>query len=545
MLRMKPVGKGERGARRAELYYAKTDAGVGYYRDRDGLHSEWLGQGAITLDLAGRTPDYEHFKRLLRGLDPWSGDQLTARLRDDRIPCWDLTVSMPKGPTLAIERGDGRVLAAFRESYREAFALLERYATTRVRLDGRQEDRVTGNLVAYVVEHPDTRPVEDETLPEDHPWRVMPLPDRHAHLVVANETWDAVEGRWKAVKFRPIMDLRKYFDRCFDAIFAAKLADLGYEIETEWRTDARGRTSYYSWDIKGMPAAVLERLSKRSQEIDTLEQAIIAERKELDPYAPDHLSPVERDRLGATSRRQKRDDLTLDECRRYWETLISPEEGRAIAETIRRAMLGRPEARPEQAAARAADFAMRHHFEAEAAVPLEQLVATALEHGMGSARPGDIERELTRLGVLLVEQDGRTLATTHHRATHPRGRSSGRVCRQRAGHGRPGRPGRRPDADAGQRRAAHRRPVARRRRAFDQRESREFSPGPGRGGQVEAPQEIRRRGKAGGPARHLSRHHLDLGQGAATGRLRRPDRRPLPAGYGVASGGPRRPGRRR
>jgi conjugative relaxase-like TrwC/TraI family protein len=422
---MKPVGKGERGARRAELYYEKTDGG--YYQAEAGLHSEWIGQAAGKLDLTGRKPDFEHFKRLIRGLDPWSGEQLTARLRDDRIPAWDLTASMPKGPTLAIERGDLRVLAAFRESYREAFALLERYATTRVRMDGAQDDRVTGNLLAYVIEHLDTRPVEDESLPEDHPWRVMPLPDRHAHLVVPNATWDDVEGRWKAVKFRPIMDLRQYFDRCFDAIFAAKLTGLGYEIETKWKEGGKGKAGYYSWDIKGMPASVIDCLSKRTQEIDRLEQEIIAKRKEEDKYAPDHLSPVERDRLGATSRRLKRDDLSVEECRAYWGTLISKADKGQIDATIERAKLGL-NPKPPMLAATAADFSMRHHFEKESAVPVERLVTTALEHAMGSARPDDIERELTRQGVVLVEKDGRRLATTRQLMAEEDGLAAFAAC---------------------------------------------------------------------------------------------------------------------
>jgi conjugative relaxase-like TrwC/TraI family protein len=410
MLRMKPVGKGERGARRAELYYEKSDAG--YYQAEGDLHSEWIGKAGDKLGLTGRTPDYDHFKRLLRGLDPFTGDQLTARLRDDRISAWDVTASMPKGPTLAIERGDMRVLDAFRESYREAFAMLERYATTRVRAGGLQEDRVTGNLLGYAIEHDDTRPVEDRSLPENHPWRVMPLPDRHAHIVIPNITWDDAEGRIKAVKFRPIMDLRKYFDRSFDAIFAAKLTGLGYEIETEWKDDGKGKARYFSWDIKGMPAGVIDRMSKRSQEVERLEKEIIEDRKKRDPYGPDHLSPVEKDRLGATSRRTKRDDLTPDECREYWDSLITEEEGEQIAETIERARLGL-NPKPASLAATAADFSMRHHFEKESALPVEQLVTTALEHAMGSARPGDIERELMRMGVVVVEKHGQRLATRH------------------------------------------------------------------------------------------------------------------------------------
>lgn len=409
MLRMKPVGKGERGARRAELYYEKSDAG--YYQAEAGLHSEWIGQAAGKLGLEGRKPDYEHFKRLIRGLAPWSGEQLTARLRDDRIPAWDLTASIPKGPTLAIERGDTRMLDAFRQSYREAFALVERYATTRVRMDGSQDDRLTGNLLAYVIEHQDTRPVEDKSLPENHPWRVMPLPDRHAHLILLNVTWDDMEQRWKAVKFRPIMDLRQYFDRCFDSIFASKLTGLGYEIETKWKEDGSGKLRYFSWDIKGMPESAIDRVSGRSHEIDRLEKQIVADRKKRDPYGPDHLSPLEKDRLGATSRRTKREDLTPGECREYWDSLITEDEGRQIDATIERARQGL-NPRPQAAAARAADFAMRHHFEKEAALPIERLVTTALEHAMGSALPSEIEKELLRQGVVFVEKNGERLATT-------------------------------------------------------------------------------------------------------------------------------------
>jgi conjugative relaxase-like TrwC/TraI family protein len=407
MLRMRPVGKGEQGAKRADLYYEKTD--TGYYADKDSLHCEWGGKGAPLLGLTG-PPDYEHFKRLIRGLDPRTGEQLTARLRDDRIPCWDVTASIPKGATIAIEGGDSRVEEKLWESVREAMSMVEGYATTRVRVGNKQEDRLTQSLLWYAVEHPDTRPVEDESLPKDHRWRVMPLPDRHIHIIIPNLTWDSVEQQWKAVKFRPIMDLRKYFDRCFDSIFAAKLADLGYPLKTEWKQVSKGNSQYYSWDIEGMPAPLVARLSKRSDDIDRLEEKIVADRKKQDKYAPDHLPPVEKDKLGATSRRVKRDDLTLGECREYWRTLFADAAG-DVAEVIRRAKRGL-NPRTENRVATAVSFSMRHHFEKESAVPLEQLATTALEHAIGSGRPDTIEQELKRQGVILVRKDGRMLATT-------------------------------------------------------------------------------------------------------------------------------------
>ena len=162
MLRMKPV----QSANRACLYYEKSDAG--YYRGEGGLHCEWGGKAAGKLGLEG-PPDYEHFKNLVHGLDPRTGEQLTAKLVGHRIPAWDLTASVPKGVTVALERGDGRIQAAIWESVREAMAMVEGYATTRVRVDGQHADRVTGNLVWYAVEHAETRPVEDEGLPDGSP----------------------------------------------------------------------------------------------------------------------------------------------------------------------------------------------------------------------------------------------------------------------------------------------------------------------------------------------------------------------------------------
>ena len=153
------------------------------------------------LGLAG-TPTFEQFKRLIHGLDPHTGEQLTAKLIEDRIPGWDFTASLPKGVTTALERGDSRIQALFWEAANEAMDDVEQQATTRVRKGGKDDDRVTGNMVWFAVEHPETRPAKEDGMPD---W------DRHIHFVVSNVTLDAVEGQWKAVKVRPIFDLRKYF----------------------------------------------------------------------------------------------------------------------------------------------------------------------------------------------------------------------------------------------------------------------------------------------------------------------------------------------
>ena len=156
----------------------------------------------------------------------------------------------------------------------EAMGMLEDYATTRVRVDGQQADRRTrqpGLVRASSTRRPG--PTGEDNMPD---------PDRHIHVVIPNLTWDDVEQKWKAVKFRPIMDIRKYFDRCFDTILAGKLADLGYEVETKWKADGR----FHSWDIKGIPDSVIEKFSRRSAEVEQAEQAILATMKEENGHGP-------------------------------------------------------------------------------------------------------------------------------------------------------------------------------------------------------------------------------------------------------------------
>ena len=379
MLRFHPIAS----AKAADTYYSKSDGG--YYLAGDELRRAWVGQGAERLGLSG-TPDREQFQRLIRGLDPHSGDQLTAKLVDHRIPAWDVTASVPKGVTLALESGDNRIQDALWDAVRETVADLERYATTRVRKGGQYSDRLTGNLVGFAVEHPETRPAKADGMPD---------PDRHIHVVLFNLTRDPIEGEWKAVKFRPIMDLRKYFDRCFDQRLASKLADLGYGIDTRYKADGRGGQRYFSWDIRGLPASAVSKFSRRAAEVDRLASDLGIE------------TAVGKDKLAATSRLAKRTDHTLDEYRTYWIGRLTPHERQQIAGVIDAARRGRTP-QPEKKIEKAVRFALDHHFERHSVVKWHTLAATAMERSMGTARPEDIEPVARRLGVLIRGSEATT-----------------------------------------------------------------------------------------------------------------------------------------
>ncbi len=391
MLNMTPL----KNAKRAEEYFGKSDGG--YYLKDGGLLREWGGKLASRLALDG-TPELEQLRHLLQGRDPHSGKQLTAKLIDKRLAGWDLTASLPKGVTTLMECGDDRVSLLFHEANREAMEDVERIAVTRVRRKGQAADRLTGNMAWLAVEHCDTRPSLEDGKPD---W------DRHIHNLVFNATWDEAEGKIKALKVRDTFDLRKYFSHAFDARMSKKLTDAGYEIETKLQADEAGGRKFKSWDVKAAPGheaawqSINDKNSRRTVEIE-------AKEAELNAQGP-KMSKRATGQLAKTTRQRKREDLTLDDMRRHWQSRITPDEGRAIEETIRRARDGE-NGPAESKAAEAMAYAIAHHFQRNSVVKFTALAVTAMERGIGSVLPEELRAEAARQGVLFSGRDATTQA---------------------------------------------------------------------------------------------------------------------------------------
>ena len=90
----------------------------------------------------------------------------------------------------------------------------------RVRKDGRNEERVTGNLAYGEFVHFTSRPVEG-----------VPDPQLHAHCFVFNATYDAEERQWKAGQFRDLKRDAPYWQAAFRVRLANRLQALGYAID--------------------------------------------------------------------------------------------------------------------------------------------------------------------------------------------------------------------------------------------------------------------------------------------------------------------------
>ena len=128
-----------------------------YYAEGERVTGQWQGRAAELLELRGevKTTDFES---LCQGLDPRTGQFLRQRHSADRVASdgttqsrgrhlYDFTISAPKSVSIMAVLGeDERLIEAHANAVAEALGELERFAESRVRQSGANEDRETGNL---------------------------------------------------------------------------------------------------------------------------------------------------------------------------------------------------------------------------------------------------------------------------------------------------------------------------------------------------------------------------------------------------------------
>src|ERR1700692_1412673 len=257
----------------AKKYYATAD----YYSEGQEIVGSWGGKGAARLGLEG-TVDKFSFERLCDNLEPRTGKPLTVRTRSERTVGYDFTFSVPKSVSLLYAMsGDQDILAAFRASVDETMREIEAEMKTRVRMGGKDEDRVTGNMVWAEFIHTTSRPVDG-----------VPDPQLHAHVFAFNTTWDDDERRWKAGQFRELKRDAPYFQAAFRVRLANRLQELGFGVERK-RDD---------FEIAGIPKDVLGRFSRRTAVIEK-----VAEERGI-------TDAKQKDGLGAETRERKNHKMT-------------------------------------------------------------------------------------------------------------------------------------------------------------------------------------------------------------------------------------------
>ena len=274
-------------AQGAKGYYTKSD----YLSEGQEICGLWGGKGARMLGLEG-VVDKLSFDRLCDNRDPRDGSKLTVRTRSDRIVGYDFSWSVPKSLSLLYAlTGDQQILDAFRAAVDETMREdVEPEMKTRVRKSGKNEERVTGNMVYAEFIHTTSRPVNG-----------VPDPQVHAHVFCMNATHCDSENRWKSGQFRDLKASAPLYQAMFRVRLANKLQDLGFGI-------VRHRDDF---EIAGIDAAVLKRFSRRTTQIERM-----AEEKGI-------TDPKAKAALGAKTREAKSRDMSWNQLRSEWDSRLT------------------------------------------------------------------------------------------------------------------------------------------------------------------------------------------------------------------------------
>lgn len=366
-----------KSAAAARQYYAEGLKREDYYSEGQEVVGKWYGRAAERLGLSGGvTP--EAFAALVENRNPMTGERLTPRTKADRLVGYDINFHAPKSlSVLHALTADDDILKAFRSAVAETMRELESRTTTRIRQKGAQENRVTGNLAWAEFVHFTARPVGG-----------IPDPHLHVHCFAFNATFDAVEDRWKAAKFRQIKEDAPYCEAAFHARLSSKLAAIGYGI----------RRTKSGWEIDGIPQAVLDKFSRRTAQIER-----IAEEKGI-------TDAKKKDGLGAATREGKRHGMTYTDLLGAWGVRLTEEE-KAIISKIRFERAGQPPAEKITVAA-ALDYATEKLFAKNSVVEQRRLVLEALRYGVGQVKPDQVWRELSRREMVVGKVGDEILCTS-------------------------------------------------------------------------------------------------------------------------------------
>jgi conjugative relaxase-like TrwC/TraI family protein len=347
----------------AESYFDEHLSQNDYYAAGEIRPGQWIGEGAERLGLKSEVTR-EQFHALCENHNPETGERLTQRQLKEgqRRVFYDFTCSAPKSVSvLAVTMDDERLVTAHEEAARIAFRELETFAATRVRKQGNQKDRITGNLAAAAFTHTSSRALD---------------PQLHTHFTVFNATFDDSERSWKALQAGGMYDAIRYGTAVYRNELAKRVQQIGYRIQP----------SKHGFQIEGVSDEVLKRFSKRAQQRDAVVQ-------ELEQKLGRKLSKNAISLAVHQSRAEKVKGISTAEVRERQLAQLSSDEQQSLQKLCSSVHPVRP-VRVFEPEIQVLNHAVAHVFERKSVVPEHELLNVAL-----SQRPGEVDLPTLKAAV--------------------------------------------------------------------------------------------------------------------------------------------------
>ena len=230
----------------AEYYLDKVANNVDdYYLGRGEAPGQWIGSTAQTLGLSGQV-DADMLRNLLAGKSVF-GDDLGARLSQERRPGYDLTFSAPKGISLLWAFGPDHVRDAISIAHDRAVgAVLDHLSTEACyarRGAGGQQLIEANGFIGAAFRHRTSRAGD---------------PQLHTHVVVPNLV-RGVDGQWSAPDGRHLFTWKMTGGALYRSALRTELAPLGLR----WQVQRNGLS-----ELRDVPKAILRAFSRRRADIE-------------------------------------------------------------------------------------------------------------------------------------------------------------------------------------------------------------------------------------------------------------------------------------
>ena len=257
---MLTIGKIETAAQ-AETYYTRHYEKDDYYLNKDTCGT-WHGEGAAKLGVSGDIKE-EDWRNIIRGKDI-TGKQIVElgykRVEDKNgkfhfekahAPGTDLTFSAPKSVSILAlvpsEFQDERLLEAHRQAVEDAMKYAEKhFPQMRLKKDGVIREVDTKSFVIARFDHLTSRETEKD----------LPDPQLHTHNFMMNIT--ERDGKFHALNNTSLYQNKMFLGQIYRSYLAKRTLGLGYQI--------KGNENGL-WEIKGVPKELIEKFSKRRQEV--------------------------------------------------------------------------------------------------------------------------------------------------------------------------------------------------------------------------------------------------------------------------------------